>query len=169
MIQKIKENIFQLCFKEFGSCVYLINLNNQNILIDASSEENSKELILDLEQLNFEPKDIDIVILTHNHWDHIGNCKLFTNAKFYANKKDFGKMFFDINNLNINELKVIHTPGHSKGSICVLYGDVLFSGDTIFHNGIGRIDLPGGSEKEMQHSLEKLKQVKFKILCPGHI
>lgn len=169
MIKKIKENIFQLYFDEFGSCVYLIKLENRNLLIDTSSEENSKELILDLKQLNIEPKDIDIIILTHNHWDHTGNIDLFSNAKTYGSKEDFGEKFGDIRKLKIKELKIINTPGHSKGSICVLYGNILFSGDTIFHNGIGRIDLPGGSEKEMRESLDKLKQVRFKILCPGHI
>ncbi len=78
-------------------------------------------------------------------------------------------MFFDIINLNINELKIINTSGHSKGSICILYNDILFSGDTIFHNGIGRIDLPGGSEKEMRESLQKIQNINYKILCPGHI
>lgn len=170
MIEKIDKNISQLSFNEFGSCVYLIKLENKNILIDTSSKENSKELLLDLKQLNLKPEDINVVILTHNHWDHVGNCKSFTNAKFYASKKDFEKIFFDINDLKINEFRIIHTPGHSKGSICILYNDILFSGDTIFHNGIiGRTDLPRSSETEMQKSLEKLKLIKFKILCPGHI
>lgn len=87
MIKKIKENVFQLYFKEFGSCVYLINLKNKNILIDTSSEENSKELISDLKQLNFELRDIDVVILTHYHWDHTGNIIYFQVLKFMEVKK----------------------------------------------------------------------------------
>ena len=76
----------------------------------------------------------------------------------------------DIKKLTTEKFKLINTPGHSKGSICILYEDILFSGDTIFHNGIiGRTDLPGSSETEMQKSLEKLKLIKFKISCPGHI
>ncbi len=170
MIKRIKENIFQMYFKEFGSCVYLIKLNDKNILIDTSSEETSSNLISDLKLLNFEPKDLDIVILTHNHPDHTGNCNLFLNAKFYASKKDFGNKFYDIDELKMPQFKIIHTPGHSEGSICILYGEVLFSGDTIFHDGIiGRTDFPGGSDKEMEKSLEKLKQIKFETLCPGHI
>jgi len=170
MIKQINENIFQMYFKEFGSCVYFVRLDNKNILIDTSSEETSSELISDLKRLKLEPKDLDILILTHNHPDHTGNCKLFTRAKFYASKKDFREGFYDIDELNFPDFKIIHTPGHSEGSICILYGDVLFSGDTIFHDGmIGRTDFPGGSEKEMKKSLEKLKQIKFKILCTGHI
>jgi len=70
----------------------------------------------------------------------------------------------------IKEIKIIKTPGHSKDSLCFLYEDILFSGDTIFYNGgRGRTDLPGGSEPAILESIEKLKKIKYKILCPGHI
>ena len=75
----------------------------------------------------------------------------------------------DLDNLKMKEIVIIKTPGHTRGSVCFLYEDVLFSGDTIFHNGIGRTDLPGGSETEMKNSLEKLKKIDYKILCPGHV
>jgi len=66
-------------------------------------------------------------------------------------------------------MKIIETPGHSKGSICIIHDGVLFSGDTLFHRGtIGRTDLPGSSEKEMQKSLAKLRKIKYEILAPGH-
>jgi len=170
MIQKIKKNIFQFHFKKFGSYVYLIRLDKKNVLIDTSSFENIDELENDLNNLNLSPKEIDTIILTHNHPDHVGGMLLFIKfAKFYGSKKDFGDNIEDIKKLKIPELKIVETPGHSKGGICILYKDVLFSGDTIFHGGlIGRIDLPGSSEKEMNQSLKKLKKINYKILCPGH-
>ena len=161
MINKIKPNIFQLNFKTFGSTVYLIKLNNQNILIDTSSKENQQELLEDLTQLNINPENIDTLILTHSHYDHVGNNDLFKNAKTITN-----------NNTNDlpKELKPIQTPGHTQDSFCILYDDTLFSGDTIFHNnGRGRTDLPGGNEQQIIESIEKLKQLNYKILCPGHI
>jgi len=170
MLKKIKNNIWQLHFQSFGSCVYLIKLNKKNILIDTGSPQNIEELKNDLKELNLTPQDIDIVILTHNHWDHTGGIILFLNSKIYGNGKDFGENLLDINKLNIKEFKIIETPGHSKGEICILYDDVLFSGDTIFHNGgIGRTDLPGSSETEMKESLEKLQKINYEILCPGHV
>ena len=169
MISKIKENIWRLKFKRFGSYVYLIKLKEKNILIDTGALWNRSEILEDLEELKLTPEDIHILILTHNHPDHIGNISLFLNSKVYGSEKDFGKNLLDPKKLKIKELKIIETPGHSKGGICILYKDVLFSGDTLFHrNTLGRTDLPGSSEKEMQESLKKIAKIKFKTLCPGH-
>ncbi|MCK4553023.1 MBL fold metallo-hydrolase [Candidatus Pacearchaeota archaeon] len=164
MIQKIKRQLF---FKSFGSCVYLIKLNEKNILVDTSSSANKDELIKNLKELNLSPLNINIILLTHHHWDHVENLDLFSKAKIYGDKTDFkNKKILDLDKLKISEFKIIKTPGHTKGSVCFLYENILFSGDTIFHDGIGRMDLPGGSETEMQNSLKKLN---YKILCPGHI
>ena len=140
-------------------------------MIDTGSILNRSELLEDLEELKIKSSDIKILVLTHDHPDHTGNIKLFKNAKTYGSKQDFeSEMILDINNLNISEFEIIKTPGHTKGGICILYKDVLFSGDTIFHNGgIGRMDLPGGSEQEMEKSLKKLQEIRYNILCPGHL
>ena len=170
MIKKIKQNIYSFEFTQFGSLVYLINLNNKKIIIDTGSKWNKNELIQDLKELNLTPEKIDILILTHNHFDHTGNIEIFKNAKIFASKIEFPQdNIIDIDKLKIPEFKIIKTPGHTKGSFCILYEDVLFSGDTIFHNGgIGRMDLEGGSETDMKNSLEILSKIKYKILCPGH-
>ncbi len=197
-IEKIKQNIWQFNFQEFGSCVYLIKIKNKNILIDTGSPMNKQELLNNLKELNFNPKEIDIIILTHNHFDHTGNIDLFPNAKIYGSKEDFKQentrdksklnnkeleilktaeqyekkdfSIIDIDKLPIKEFKIIKTPGHTPGGICILYQDVLFSGDTIFGQGyIGRTDLSGGDYEELQKSIEKLKRIEYKILCPGHL
>ncbi|MBU2576296.1 MAG: MBL fold metallo-hydrolase [Nanoarchaeota archaeon] len=161
MIIRIKQNVFQFNFQTFGSTVYLIKLANQNIIIDTSSKENKQELLADLKELNIAPEDIVILILTHSHWDHVGNNDLFKNAKIITNK--------NLDKLP-KELKPIQTPGHTQDSVCIIYKDILFSGDTIFHEGgRGRTDLPEGNEKQIFESIEKLKKVKYKTLCPGHI
>ncbi|MDP3027862.1 MAG: MBL fold metallo-hydrolase [Nanoarchaeota archaeon] len=160
MISKISENVFQLYFDTFGSTVYVLKLE-KNILIDTSSEDNREELIKDLNELKLSPEDINMIILTHSHWDHTGNLELFKNAEIisYKNTQDLPSF-----------LKPIKTPGHTKDSFCLLYKDILFSGDTIFYGeGRGRTDLPGGSEKQIQESIEKLKKIKYNILCPGHV
>lgn len=170
MIKKIKNNIWKIQFTRFGSDVYLIKINNENILIDTGSEKNREELIKNLKELKLNTEDIKKVILTHEHWDHSDNALIFKNAKIYGHKKDFPQeKIKDIKKLPIKEFKIIETPGHTKGSIAILYEDVLFSGDTIFENGyIGRTDFPESEPEKMQKSLDKLAKLKYKILCPGH-
>lgn len=192
MINKIKKNIFQLYFKEFGSCVYVLKLSklkqtksfertedkltqnsiinkknlssvlNKTIIIDTSTKENAEELLQNLKELKIKPEQIDIILITHTHFDHIGNINLFENAKVYDEK--------NIKEFKMKEIEVIKAPGHKEDCICFLYKDILFSGDVIFHNNIiGRTDLPGSSPEEMKKSLEKLSKINYKILCPGHI
>ena len=189
MIIPLTKNVFRISFKKFGSYVYLLKLKDRNILIDTGSFENISELKEELKNLNIEPQNADAVILTHNHPDHTGGILLFKNSKIYGSKLDFpdGKIadiknpkiyrsknnfwenLMDIKELKIPGMKIIETPGHSKGSICIIHDGVLFSGDTLFHRGtIGRTDLPGSSEKEMQKSLAKLRKIKYEILAPGH-
>jgi hydroxyacylglutathione hydrolase len=66
-------------------------------------------------------------------------------------------------------LTVLHTPGHTPGSICLQSDTVLFSGDTLFAGGIGRMDLPGGSERDMMQSLRRLIAFPGELtVYPGH-
>jgi len=72
----------------------------------------------------------------------------------------------EINNLH---LQVLHTPGHSPGSICFMTGKHLFSGDTLFQGSVGRTDLPGGSMKQLSDSLKRLSQLPEDTrVYPGH-
>lgn len=163
MINPITQNIWQLCFKEFGSCVYLLKTNDKNVLIDTSSKEASQELLDDLKQLKIAPEEIDTILLTHSHPDHNANISLFPNAQVIPPEQVED---------SIPELKLIQTPGHTPDSVCYLYKDVLFSGDTIFdkeHNYIGRTDFPESNPEAMQESLNKLRKLKYTKLCPGHL
>jgi glyoxylase-like metal-dependent hydrolase (beta-lactamase superfamily II) len=158
MITQISPEIFQLNFKEFGSCVYVLKLKQGIFLIDLTTKENKEELIEDLEELGINISDIKCILLTHKHHDHVGNLDLFSNVPV-LNKKE-------IEGLGI---QVFETPGHTSDSVCFLYGRILFSGDTLFHNGIGRTDLPTGDEEKMEKSLEFLRSLDYDVLCPGHI
>ena len=137
------------------------------------------------------------IILTHGHFDHIHSAKYFAdkyNAKIYIHEDDsaylsdmslcdpvgFGMAIEtfsadvllrngDVIDFEGQKIKVLHTPGHTPGSICLLYGNELFSGDTLFENGIGRTDFPGSSDDMMKSSLTYLKEMDDDIkIYPGH-
>ena len=64
---------------------------------------------------------------------------------------------------------VLHTPGHSKGSVVLKAGDILFTGDTLFRGSMGRTDFPGGSYEEIMASLKRLAALPGDYrVCPGH-
>ena len=71
--------------------------------------------------------------------------------------------------LGNKEIKVIHTPGHTAGSVCYMADCVIVTGDTLFHSGIGRCDLYGGDEQAMKQSLKRLASIEGDYkLYPGH-
>jgi hydroxyacylglutathione hydrolase len=163
MISPISKNVYKLYFDTFGSCAYLLKLS-KNILIDTSSKDNGEELIHDLKEAGLKPEEINIILLTHSHWDHTGNVDLFKNAKIY--KKENIERLKDE---GLTDFQVIQTPGHTKDSICFLYKDILFSGDTLFEDGnIGRTDFPESQPEKMEDSLNKLNKMKYSVICAGH-
>ncbi len=122
------------------------------------------------------------IILTHYHFDHIEaaiKIKEKTNAPIMAHEAEVSFLNISIDKklkdediiyIGEEKIKVIHTPGHSKGSICLLGKNFLITGDTFFENGYGRTDLPGGSDQEIIKSLKKIKEIikSGMIVYPGH-
>ena len=136
------------------------------------------------------------VVLTHGHPDHFGSagevCKA-TSAKLLIHESDAhilesriltlqGFMFSstrvdqklkdgDVIRFGKCSLRVLHTPGHSEGGIC-LYSDtesILFSGDTLFCDAVGRTDLPGGGSAELDQSVKRLLSLGDNVkVFPGH-
>jgi len=111
---------------------------------------------------------ISHVITTHTHRDHVGGVRDLikkTGAKLLLHQAEAEEMTRmghkpdmlvtdgDLLDLDGLTLKIIHTPGHSRGSICIYSKNKLFTGDTLFVGGCGRADLPGGNPEELYHSL----------------
>ena len=186
IIEKVTENIWKL---KANSNIYFLDFDKK-ILIDAG-DRSKRNIVKKYLSKVVDFSDIDIVIFTHLHYDHIGNFDLFENAKFYASdqaikdfennsketilREDIAEKFndIDLNSLpgSIEGLEIIPTPGHTRGSVCIWYEKekILFSGDTLFFNkNIGRLDLPTSSPKNMRRSLMNLIKYNYKILCPGH-
>jgi glyoxylase-like metal-dependent hydrolase (beta-lactamase superfamily II) len=121
---------------------------------------------------------VKYIIDTHQHWDHIaGNDDLRSafGAKIVAHKlakcfKDIDVAEGDVLEVGKVVIKVLHTPGHTPDSICLLANGVLLTGDTLFVGECGRTDLTGGSARDMYNSLfQKLMKLDDNIeVYPGH-
>ena len=146
---------------------------NDAIIIDPSWDLVELELIIKEHNLN-----VKYIVNTHHHFDHtLGNDEMiqFTKApviqhEFSELKNDLVVKDGDFIEFGNTKLKVLHTPGHSQDSICLMGDGKIFTGDTLFVGNCGRIDLPGGSAKDLFHSLfDVLYSLDDDlVLYPGH-
>ncbi len=187
MIKKIMAN-------NYTTNSYFILKGQESVLIDPVGDiAYFRDL---LQENNAELKGI---IYTHGHYDHIASAnELYKEfgCSIYIHEDDmqmllkpelnlsgfFGSSFVfegteklvSIKNgesLTVGQLsfKIIHTPGHTPGCICIIYDNAIFTGDTLFKGSIGRTDFPGGSFDVIKKSLEKLKTMNPDfIFHPGH-
>lgn len=189
--------IFPILSNSFSSNCYLL-IDEKTALVDSGT---GKEIIKKIENLTekFNINKIDFLLNTHCHYDHTANdliVKEKWNAKIAMHEneivnenstlaglfnKKLGSIPIDMKlkeddliDLGKIKLKVIHTPGHTMGGLC-LYDEKtksLFSGDTIFSDGIGRTDFYGGNFNELKKSVEKILKLKetpgIDNLYPGH-
>ena len=148
-------------------------------LIDPGAE--GSRFIDFLNEKKLSPKGI---ILTHLHPDHVGGVKKIVETfecPVYMHEKDAsvykGHMDICLRDgeslyLEDEEIKIINTPGHTKGSISIMLekSRICFTGDTIFDTDLGRTDLPGGSEKEIEESVRNIisKWENDIRIYPGH-
>jgi len=129
---------------------------NEGIVIDPSWDLDQIEQIITRNDMK-----IKYIVNTHHHFDHtMGNEALAKSIGVKIIQHEASELPHDITvkdgdviNFGNSELRVLHTPGHSKDSICLIGDGKIFSGDTLFVGNCGRIDLPGGSAKELYHSL----------------
>ena len=168
--------------------------SKEAVVIEASGD--AQKIKNELDNLG---ANLKYILLTHGHFDHVFALnelkELCPNVKAYLNKEDekllehigvqclhFGIAGVDVPKIDEvidentklsfagKEIKPIHTPGHTKGSMCYLIEGELFSGDTLFFEEIGRCDLPGGDFSEIENSIRnKLFTLDKNIVVhPGH-
>lgn len=171
---------------------YIIRNNNDCYIVDPGYEKDKI-----IEYVRQQKLDVLGILITHAHIDHIDAVDCFPvpiylhendYPLFFDNSRngaDFCRSIFKINKEELNIIKIkdktiipfkqdyvitIHTPGHTSGSVCYLYNNILYTGDTLFKGGVGRWDFPTGNLNELQKSVIGLidKQKPEYIICPGH-
>ena len=171
-----------------GTNCYILEDDQTNLaaVIDPGDEP---ELIQ--EALEKEGVEVRYLLLTHGHYDHTTAVpalhRVYPQADIYIHQADAngaGSTLFplagevddlklydegDVIRLGDHEIQVLHTPGHSPGSVTLKVEDVLFTGDTLFAGSCGRTDLRGGSYEQIMQSLNRLGELKGDFhVCPGH-
>ena len=130
---------------------------------------------------------VEAVLLTHGHFDHVGAVRELaaeTGCHVYIHPEDlsmppmmtagplyYTKTYTEGSRLKLAglEIAVLHTPGHTPGSVCLLVENTIFSGDTLFQGSCGRTDLPGGNWATIVTSLKRLAALEGNFwVFPGH-
>src|ERR1035437_8337867 len=176
------------------NCYVVSNAQRQALIVDPGSDPEAISLLIN--DLGVQPVAI---LNTHAHYDHIGAISGLLQKyaiPFYLHGQDekllrqanLYKILFETKNsvsippfgedfakgpvdLMIGGfcVRVIHTPGHTAGCVCLLIGTDLFGGDTLMPNGPGRTDLPGGDKVKLKDSLQKLHELpEDHLVYPGH-
>ena len=175
------------------NCHIISNNSNEALIIDPGADFNLIEQYISSHKLT-----PIAIINTHAHHDHVGaveDCKIHFDIPFYLHSKDnkllkqvnlylmlFGdknlvkvpKVDFDLKEVEVLKLgnftiKIIETPGHTKGGVCFLIDNLLFSGDTLLKGNIGRTDLPEANKAAAIESLKKITQLPANtIVYSGH-
>ena len=175
--------IHTLTLGMYQTNTYIIHEENSKgcCVIDPGYEADT--ILRKIEALGLTP---EAILLTHGHFDHVGAVKdlaadtgcrvfacagdeqlppMFTGGKLYVTDRYEEGTILNIAGLYI---RVLHTPGHTPGSVCLLVDDVIFSGDTLFAGSCGRTDI-GGSWTEIQTSLKRLSLLEGDFtVYPGH-
>lgn len=162
----------------------LVTEQKHGILIDAAAEpETYKKALAE------QGATLTHVLLTHGHYDHVGavaalrhetGCKVYLDpadalgdALYPLKASDVDEAWPASGSLTIDELTftIYHTPGHTRGSVVLALGKLLFCGDTLFAGSCGRTDMPGGSGIQIQQSLSMLAESDLRNdvqVLPGH-
>jgi len=195
---ELAPGIYQLRGEKPGSHVYLIKGDTKNVLIDTGVTAKFPALKRRLTELSLRVRDVNLIILTHEHYDHIGATAFFHRTavvsahRLAANKLELQDEFVTLSkyrnqpskpfwvdvwledgsiiDLGNYELQVIHTPGHTSGCICLYEprAGLLFTGDTVFAGGTLSEIAVGGNVSDYVNSVRRLSNLKIKQIYPGH-
>jgi glyoxylase-like metal-dependent hydrolase (beta-lactamase superfamily II) len=175
---------------------YLLRAAEKNILVDPGHAALFDHVRRGLASLGLVPEDIDLIIGTHAHPDHIEAVRLFARppalCTLHAAEWQLveeaaphlrAALNFDPEGLTPDffltegeltvgdiDLQVFHTPGHAPGAVTLFWPQerALLTGDLIFRGGLGRADLPGGDGRKLKESIRRMATLDVDWLLPGH-
>jgi len=169
-----------------GLCsnVYVFAEGNGISLVDTGSGMAPNTVGPQLEQLGLKIERVARVVMTHGHIDHIGGLieicehsspEVFVHENDADDLKALGIKSIDylkdgdVVRLGRRDLGVLHTPGHTEGSVCLHDNVLILTGDTAFPGGyFGRTDLPSGDWRKLVDSLNRLSRLEVRVMLPGH-
>jgi len=162
---------------QWTNCYIIGDSKTLDALIIDPGFDTNRDLKKTLDEISSHSFRVKIIVNTHGHPDHTSGNKAIKNATgapIVIHEYDApmlvnpsaDKILHDGDVVRIGEvtLRVLHTPGHSRGSISLLGDNIVFCGDALFNGSIGRFDLPGGSGKELMHSLKNRL-----LILPDHV
>ena len=142
---------------------YILEIEDKVLVIDPGAEyEKIKKELTNKEVLG--------ILLTHNHFDHVG-CIFDIMRDYHTELYDYNSLKEQSYSIGPFNFEVIFTPGHTPDCISIFFKEenIMFTGDFLFYDTIGRCDLPGSNFNEMKQSIEKIKKYNPSItVYPGH-
>ena len=170
--------VYILQLGEMGNCTYIVEHKGKGLIVDPTWDMKAIYMLLEDEKITPEA-----VLFTHGHYDHVTDAQELMRKygiKGYIEASDAESSRLPEEQLITYDgdhseklagltVSFLSTPGHTKGSVCIKIGDILFTGDTLFPNACGRTDLPGSDPRQMTKSLQRLAALPGKTtVYSGH-